>query len=121
MEAEWDTEEEYLSSPQTFTWVPPNRVKTPVISGVGDKTGYITVGITMPSGQGTYELLIDHVCKPDKELVAYYYYHTGAHLDLYMIAAILLAVSVLVDDPSDLEGAARAMLKASDIVPDIKR
>lgn len=90
-----------------------------IFSGVGDGTGYVGLLIAMPSCQGFYELMIDAVRDPRRHLIGYVRGHMPGAQDNYTIAAILLALSVLVDDPADTVGACAAMLRAPELLKEM--
>jgi hypothetical protein len=87
-----------------------------IFPGVGDGSSYVGVLINMPSGQGFYELMIDSIREPHAGFVSYVQGHMPGVRDRYTVAAVLMALSVLVDNPTDYNGACEAMLRAREIM-----
>ena len=84
-----------------------------LIIGVHDKEEeFVTLGILMPSGQGVYEVRKDSLRNPARHFVDYLMGHMPGVKNAYTVAAILLACSVLVDEPANLAKAAEKMLQA---------
>lgn len=77
----------------------------------GTNRNYLTIGICMPGSQGTYEMRRNEVRDPSRSLAQYLAAHMG-NADLYTVCAVLLAASVLVDDPDNLQKACEKMLEA---------
>jgi hypothetical protein len=82
-----------------------------VFSGIGvNGDDYLIVVVDMPGGQGCYPVLKFSLNNIDGHIVRYYVDHTGGKLYPPTVAAVLLAVSVLMHNPSDTVKAARRML-----------
>lgn len=79
-----------------------------VVAGVNEE--FYTLGICMDSSQGSCEFRKSQLANPTASFIGY---AAGKlrHVDKYTLVAVILAVSVLVVDPLDLEGAAAKMLE----------
>ena len=94
----------------------------PMFSGVGDGSEYVQVLIRMPHWQGIYEVTESSVliCGKDDGFCRMHAQYLKGHMSdggyLYTIVAVLLALSVLLEDPYDLEGACKAMLRAPEVL-----
>jgi hypothetical protein len=86
-----------------------------VITGV-ERHQFVMLGICMPSGQGVYEVRKSALRKPTAHYADYLMEHMSGVKNAYTVAAILLACSVLVDEPSNLAKAAEAMLRAPELL-----
>ena len=84
-----------------------------VISGL--EPGFVLIGIDMPGRQGMYPTSKAKLKDLQKHHVMYMSGHMG-RLNPYTVAAVLLAVGVLVENPYDLLVAAKAMLRAPEIL-----
>lgn len=80
-----------------------------IVSGVDD--GYVQLSILMPSSQGSYEVSREQLRNPSAGFVQYL--KSKMPRDMYMptLLAIVLAASVLVDEMTDIDGAAQKMAK----------
>lgn len=88
-----------------------------IITGVSTgPNDFVMLGILMPSGQGVYEARKDSLRKPAEHFVGYLMGHMPGVKNAYTVAAILLACSVLVDEPDNLAKAAEAMLRAPELL-----
>lgn len=90
-----------------------------IVTGVGTwieaAEDFITLGICMPGHQGTYEVRKSSLRDPRSHFVGYLSGKMGG-LYPYTVAAVVLAASVLVDEPMALEKAAEAMLRAPELL-----
>jgi len=84
-----------------------------MISGIGNDGGYVTLVLHSP-GFGGYEVHEDFLRNPAKHQAMYLQPHFK--VGLYTIMAILLACSVLINDPDDLTGACEKMLKVHEFL-----
>jgi len=84
------------------------------ISGVGDGHDYMTLVLHSP-GTGSYEVSSSFLRDPQKHRAIYLLPHFRCLP--YAIMAILLACSVLVDDPDNVTGACEQMLRVSEYLP----
>lgn len=75
--------------------------------------GYTLVVVAM-NPSGCYEMRNSMLRNPTSGDVAYFASHAG--INPYTAAAVLLALSVLLDDKDDLAGAAKAMLRAPELL-----
>lgn len=71
---------------------------------------YVTLGICSP-GQGVYEVKVASLRSPGPAHIGYLKGHMSG-VGEYILAAVVLAASVLVDSPGALEEACRRMLEA---------
>lgn len=85
------------------------------IRGVGDGSGFVGLILHSP-GTGSYELRLDSVRNPKAHYSAYLMSHFKAAQ--YTLMAIILAASVLVDQPDNVEAAMDAMLKTPELLKD---
>lgn len=85
------------------------------ITGVGQGNEYVTLTI-YGSEVGSYEVRKDALREPEEHLVDYLKGHSFGRVYTYTIAAVIMAASVLIDRPGNLEEAMDAMLKASDLL-----
>ena len=86
-----------------------------IITGV-ERDEFVILGICMPSGQGVYEVGKFSLRNPTKPYVDYLMGHMPGVSSVYTVAAILLACSVLVDEPANLAKATEAMLRAPELL-----
>jgi len=91
-------------------FVPSGPSQAALFPGTGDGEGYVGVLIAMPHGQGYYELRKESIRNIHRPYVNYVLGHMNDSLRLYTVCAVLLALSVLIDEPDALEEACSAML-----------
>ena len=84
-----------------------------LIPGAGKD--YVTLIIQMPSYSGSYEFHIESIRRLHLPFI---HYAAGklSGCDLYTVAAVMLAMRVLVDNPWATQKAARAMLQAPELL-----
>jgi len=88
----------------------------PVISGVGDGVGYFILAIMTGYSSGV-AILGDWMVKDvQPHDLGYAKSHGMKDVNEYTLAACMLAASVLLDDPDNIEGACAAMLKAPELL-----
>jgi len=114
-----------FESEKTDTKVNDYFVRTPVsyregdsgvvFQGIGSGRDYVLVIVDMPSGQGVYPIMKQALLEIDRHTVNYYKGHTNDRMMSSTIAAILLAVSVLWQDPNNIQGALEEMLRWPEI------
>ena len=80
-----------------------------VMSGVGDGSEYVMLGVCMPGSQGSDEVWKDSLRKMDDHFLAYLHRRMPNMLPI-TLERVVKACSVLVDEPDALEKAAIAML-----------
>lgn len=83
------------------------------ITGVGNGSRYVTLTLHSP-GMGSYELTKEQLRQVDYHFFCYARAHFNA-VD-YTLAAVLLATSVLVDNPKMLTSACQRMLEVPDVL-----
>jgi hypothetical protein len=84
------------------------------LTGVSDGADYVTLTI-YGIHCGSYEVRKDALRHPASHYVGYLLGHSFSEVDQYAVAAVLLAASVLVDQPDLLGAAMDKMLKARDL------
>lgn len=87
-----------------------------ITTGIGP-TGkqYVRVFICMSHSQGAHDLMLESVRNPDDGLLGYCLGHM-ANVDKYTMAAVLFALSKLVDQPYAISKAQQEMLRAPELL-----
>ena len=86
---------------------PQDAAVTDAVTGV-ESGDYVTVGILMPVSQGSYEIARNNLRSPQSHTVQHMVAKmTGSYP--YTVAAVVLAASVLIDQPLNLVKACRRM------------
>lgn len=83
-----------------------------IVSGVSES--YVMLIVHMPSSQGSYEFARTSLRQPWANYFHDYARSKMRQVDEYTLKAILLAVSVLVDEPDNLDEAGKKMLLMKD-------
>ncbi len=100
--------EKVLYDPRTLLSDEPQDADvTDLVTGV-DSGGYVTLSILMTAWQGSYEIKRGQLRSPELTTVEYLVGHMqGAYV--YTVAAVVLAASVLIDQPLNLVKAVHRM------------
>lgn len=96
-----------------FCRVPESHHSSVIADGMhGEESDFIFISISMPGGSGCGVLRISQLrdMEANPYHVSYAQNHGFEHVYLYTLAAVMLALSVLVDNSDDLLKAGEAML-----------